>query len=300
VTARRFQLPAHDVWKAVGALFVPNLVLLALTVGFCSEERSPEHETYGFALLCALCVCLFWLAKAVSGAVREWRKPSARSVDVGMDGVLIGERFIPYADIGDVAHRRRTAVLASPDAPHEVQESQQDWIVSLTVGGLPGGGVLLGGETIEIVTERSRSAAEDPLGADIARAIEEGLAAWAARRRNDGPPGIARGERTSAEWLEALRALGGGAGASYRSGALDLEKLSRVLEDPRQKPVNRAVAAVVLAAAGDRTAPRKLRIAAEAVVNQRVRIALENLADETAEAEALEALEEAEARNPRS
>jgi len=295
MTARKFKLSAPDPWRAVGVLLGLTVVVsLAVAQGLSMAQPAHDFWTYvawtaalagGVPLLCMLI-----------GALGSWRRPLPRSVDVGMDGVLVGARFIPYSEINCVEHaQNERTVKHSIQGGVEVEETWYEWTVSIRVGGVPGGGILLGGELIELVMKRSPTVSEDPLGAEIACAIDEALAAW-----HVGHPGedlaqdLARGERTGSEWLEALRGLGSGAAASYRRPAVDVEKLSRLLDDPRGKLSARAAAAVVLAELGDTTAPEKLRIAAEARVDRRVRIALENIADETAVAEALEVLEEGE------
>jgi len=141
-------------------------------------------------------------------------------------------------------------------------------------------------------------------GAEVMRAIEAGVAAWLAGHGNaerSQEELIARGEQTISEWVEGLRRLGSGATAAYRGLPVDLEGLSRVLAEPLVRPSTRAAAAIALAAAGDESAGKKLRIAAEEVADPRLRIALEKVADEAKDAaviEALEALEAAERDAP--
>lgn len=230
------------------------------------------------------------------GAIRFSLRPPPRFVEVGVDGVLVGAQFIPYSEISGVDHARqprtgRTAVQGGDFVEHTWHE----WTVSIQRGSPNRVSLLFAGLTIEIVTQSPGKESMDPLGAEITRAINEALAAWAAGQDSEIlDEEISRGERTGAQWLEALRGLGSGAATPYRSAVTDSEKLSRLLEDPRRKPSIRAAAAVALAASGDTTAAAKLRIAAGSMADRRVRVALESIADDTAVAEALEELDREE------
>lgn len=288
--ARRFELPATSPWRTVGLLVV-LIAALSLLGGYWVSESSELADFWTAAALTGLLTGGGPLLFALVGAAREWRKP--RFVEVGTDGVLVGARLIRYADISRAEHEQEEhTVRREIQGGAEEEDTYYRWTVAINLGGQPGGGILLGGETVEIVTKDSSTPSEDPLGAEIAQAINEARAAWAAGRRSEKlAESLARRERTGSEWLEALRRLGSGATTSYRRGAVDLERLSRLLENPRGKPSARAAAAIVLTASGDRAATEKLRIAAGGFVDQRVRIALENIADEAAVAEALEALE---------
>lgn len=287
MAARKFKLPTSQPLRTAGVLLVLT-VGVSLIGGHWLSTSSAVHDFWTDAVLVGALTGGGPLLVALFLVMREWSKPSPRSVDVGTDGVLVGARFIPYSDMGGVEHVRQQRNADGSEG----EVTWYEWTLAIKVGGLPGGGALLGGETVNIMKTSSQTDDGDSLGASIARAIDESMAAWVAGQRSaDLAVDIARRDRTASEWVKALRGLGSGAAASYRSATADAEKLSRLLDDPQGKPSARAAAAIVLTASGDKTAAQKLRIAAETMVEGSVRIALENIADETAVAEALEILE---------
>jgi hypothetical protein len=218
------------------------------------------------------------LAIALGAAARGARSSCPRSVEVGTDGVRYGERFIPYAELSRVEHvwTARTAPGLCP-AGDEADPTSRGARVRLKLGVERKGGILLAGERIEIVTRSAGDDGPDPLGTEMVRVIEDALASWAARQPHLEVD-VTRAGRTGAEWVDALRRLGAGASDSYRRAAADLEELSRLLDDPLGLPSARAAAAIVLSASGDATASARLGIAAEGVVDLRVRVVLEDIA----------------------
>ena len=217
-------------------------------------------------------------------------------VFVGVDGVSLWGRFIPYAAIEGV---REEWQYRAGGSEGQLGWSEADiWTIYLD---------LRGGESLEVeslvydrlFSDNTRAPeCQNDRGAEVMQAIEAGLAAWLAARGESEPSQedlIARGERTFPEWVEALRRLGSGATAAYRGLPVDLEGLSRVLAEPQVRPSTRAAAAVTLAAAGDESAGKKLRIAAAEVADPRLRIALEKVAEEANDAVVVEALEALEA-----
>jgi hypothetical protein len=162
---------------------------------------------------------------------------------------------------------------------------------------------LLWGTYKGVVPTKDKPVHHDPPGAEMTSAIVAARAAWLERQHGQGAEehALARGAGTGREWLHALRRVGADGARGYRGVTLDLEQLSRLLDDPRTRPVVRAAAAVALAGSGDAAAVRKLRIAATSVANPRLRIALDHIVDardEAAIAAALDALHEAEATEP--
>jgi hypothetical protein len=274
---------------------VAALVVVAAFLALGTHMPRRDPSSFPFALFLGLPV-VAWLAFAsLNAAARQVARSlrSSRKVDVGTDGVLVGRRLIPYSAITAIAHERRSVSEWTLNGT----KTSYEWVVSLVVGGVCSKGTVLGGEKVQIVTQvRGVDAApEDQLGAELTRAIRDGLATW--RRWGDEgllEADLSRGDRTGAEWVEALRNLGSGDSISYRAAARDIEGLSQLLDDPAVKPSARAAAAVALTASGDATAKAKLRVAAEAVVDPQVRVALESVAEERAVAEALEVLDDAE------
>ena len=249
---------------------------------------------------------------------------------VGADGVFYGHGgFIPYERIRGArcydVDARWVEVRDDPGAPAEA------WVVCVEI---------VDGEEVTIQSGRYwkpgeksawlsyfdplsvRSAEADPVAdgvegapppvpvdedderANLVDAIERGLAAWTATQRGLDRPHhdvLMRGRRTGSEWLNALRAQSAEPTAPYRATSLDPDRLSSLLDDPGATASTRAAASIVLSAAGDTTASKKLRIVAQSTADPRLRIALEDLAEarsDDAIAEALEALDEA-ARTPR-
>jgi hypothetical protein len=124
----------------------------------------------------------------------------------------------------------------------------------------------------------------------IARRIELGLASY---RDAEGGEAAAllRGGAPLGTWLEGLRARARRMG--YREGSLEDERLGQLVADPRARPEVRVGAAVMLTERGGEAGERRVRIAADAVADERLRVALESVAqgrvDEPALASALDA-----------
>jgi hypothetical protein len=111
---------------------------------------------------------------------------------------------------------------------------------------------------------------------------------------------LARGDRSMRDWIAALRELA--RAPSYRSVSLDLEELSRIVGDARALPRDRAAAAVALASDDEGRGRVRVRVAAGAIVDPKLRIALEAAAeaDEGAIEESLEALSDSPPDQARS
>jgi hypothetical protein len=214
---------------------------------------------------------------------------TSSAIVVGADGVRARGRFIPHSSISGVDH----GIGAYKEGTYYdgVREPpSKEWFVRLH---------LVGGEEILLGTRWLDAGEDDQSGAELARAIREAHAAWAACGGSVGVDEaiITRDDRTGLEWLHHLRELGRRAGTVYRAVNIDAQQLSRLLADSQAKPSARAAAAVVLAASGNATAASKLRIAAQAMANPRPRIAFENIAAAKSDAiiaEALEILDEAD------
>jgi hypothetical protein len=222
------------------------------------------------------------------------------SIVVGADGVSVRGRFIPHSRIRGVRHE---SAYQGAWGYGDVSEGAQDvWTVSLE---LADEGPLTLSTTACARLDTTNAGPEekgDASGAHLAHTIDAARAAWVARQGGTAPADLGgdvlvRGGRTGREWLHALHRLGRDATAAYRGAAADTERLSRLLDDASARLSARAAAAVVLSTSGDTTTRKRLRIAAGALANPRLRIALEHVAeasDEDAVAEALLALEAAE------
>jgi hypothetical protein len=150
------------------------------------------------------------------------------------------------------------------------------------------------GQTVDLVV-RDRAALEHVhVYALLARIQAAHAAALAGKRPVDVVALVARGGRTAAEWLRALRRLLGGDAADYRSSAVPEENLWRVADDPTAEETARVGAAVALCTGLDDVGRARLLRIAEASASPKVRVALRAAAsveDDQALVEALEACE---------
>jgi hypothetical protein len=176
------------------------------------------------------------------------------SIRIGADGVLVGRRFMPWRQVKSVIEKKTGAVLVL-DTGKRVRLSHRD-------------------------------------GAAVGARAREELAAFRAREsRAEAELLLARGTRSTDQWLRDLRAMTNGPG--YREGALPVEHLWRVVEDSAATPGARAGAAIALQGALDEDGRARLRAAAETSAAPRVRVALETASRAADDAELAAALEEA-------
>jgi hypothetical protein len=131
------------------------------------------------------------------------------------------------------------------------------------------------------------NAASREAGAALERRIAEARGAF--ERGEEGASAeaqLARGRRSTSEWVAALRRLVEARG--YRDAATLPERLQRIVEDPREREATRASAAIALGPVLDADGRARLRIAAETSASPKLRAALERASDEDAELAALE------------
>lgn len=245
---------------------------------------------------------LVWMAGVLLGltifglayggmSLAAWSFPGSRffsrsNVDivVGADGLLVSDRFFSYSEIINVRCEGRREPGSGYSGygtwlPEEPEHIDLHYSLQLT-----------GGRMVDL--------SEHATG-ELRNAIDEARAAWLVGQCDAGVEHdvVARGNRTALEWLHALRSLGSSASGAYRAVSLDLERVSRLLDNPREKPSLRVAAAIVLSAAGDPLGARKLRIWAGSTAAPPLRFRLEKIADasdDVALAEALEALDDAD------
>ena len=115
--------------------------------------------------------------------------------------------------------------------------------------------------------------------------------------------GLARDERSVADWVRHLKRAGGARGdyrRADRAADLSEETLWSVVESPWQRAADRAAAAVALHARFDRDARERLRVVARDIDEPELRTVVSQAAEDAADDEALiaslEALEEATKR----
>jgi hypothetical protein len=119
--------------------------------------------------------------------------------------------------------------------------------------------------------------------------IEQAAAVHRLAQADRGVALPARGERTVADWIQALRAVGTGANADHRHAPVQPDTLYRIAEDAGAEPHRRIAAAVALSGALDAPGRERLRIAASTTASPELREALELASDEAATEEALTA-----------
>jgi hypothetical protein len=209
------------------------------------------------------------LAALVAHALRTaWRKPM--EVSVGTDG-------IEFSWGGE----RRFYGL---DEIHDIRSTDEGFAI-----------ILQDGERVSFVTsahspERLRA---------LALRVRTAVQARARLPRTEASLAVLdRAGRSLPQWRRALDRLGKRAG-DYRSISLSRDEMTVVVSDPGAKPQHRVAAALALAATGDPDALQRVRVAADTGVSPRMRIALEGIAEESPDDEAIEqALAEGEARAP--
>jgi Lon protease-like protein len=202
-----------------------------------------------------------WLVGSTVAAWALARALTPREVVVGTDGLLVHQlfrkRFIPYAEITQCAHVRNEGL-----------------VISLTGGErLRIGSRHAGGEYIDALVDRIAAARASVGGTSPAATV--------ARLERDGRP--------LAGWRQALHAIVTGEG--YRSGPLERADLLSALDDVAAPTDRRIGAALALRELGDDEARARIRVAAAAAANDRLRIALDGIGgDELDEAAIEEAL----------
>jgi hypothetical protein len=184
-------------------------------------------------------------------------------VDVGTDGILLrrlGERrFISYRTLDEASVRGRLILLSLRTGER----------VRLDV---------MGAFSEE---ERSRDA--------LAQRIEEARAAFVERNYTaTAEAWVAPGGRPVASWLREVRALA--RARDYREARIDADRLWRVVGDPSAPPATRAGAAIALTGTVDGDARARLRVAADACADPKLRVALGRVADGATDADVEEAL----------
>ncbi len=179
---------------------------------------------------------------------------------VGADGLTLRptfkrQRFVPYADIEDVRVEKEALYLTLAD-----------------------------GSVVPLRT----STAEDAV--TVEQRIREALSLHRARNVN-AAAAVNRGGRTTSEWLAATKDRR----ATYREATVPDEELWNIIEDAAASPTERAGAALSLRAELDDEGRNRLRVAAGACAEKKLRVALESVArnaDEDVLEDVLEPLED--------
>jgi hypothetical protein len=195
---------------------------------------------------------------------------------VGVDGVRIGwgpfERFVPHAAIKSVQ------ALGDSTTTVGVALELQD-----PTTGEPTG------KTQHLYAAPALYRVQLSDGLRLATQIKRAHGGFlrGASRDEDLHARLARGDRSAAEWLSALRQAS--ARADYRSVALGSEQLIGVLDSPDSPAESRIAAAAILRAQED--GPARVRVAARRAAAPGVDAALEELARAESDEETLAALQ---------
>jgi hypothetical protein len=132
----------------------------------------------------------------------------------------------------------------------------------------------------------------------LVRRVEEALAAHAGQAPAEALAALDRSGRPVDEWRRAVTALLGG-GTGYRRAGIEADALLGVVEDGAARPERRVAAAVALASRRDPEARERVRVAAEACVSPKLRIAIAQAAEGEIDEDALAAAEEEAAMSGR-
>lgn len=155
--------------------------------------------------------------------------------------------------------------------------------------------VLKAGTKVNIlISSRALDAAQKATQTAMLASAQEALAVAEAGVMPDVAVRVARRGRTKEEWLADLRPQEG----DFRKAPLRPEELWRIVESPSADNTARAGAATVLAAQASEEDRSRLRVAAEACVEPRLRVVLDKAAAGEDVADHLDAVEDA--RNERA
>lgn len=148
---------------------------------------------------------------------------------------------------------------------------------------------------LELIDGTTIALHRDDEGATLEQRIREALASHRARNVN-AAAAVNRGGRTTAEWLTATKERG----ATYRRAVVPDDELWSIVEDAAASPTERAGAALALRAELDGDGRDRLRIAAGACAEKKLRIALESVAENAPDEELADVLEPLEDRRTRT
>ena len=235
------------------AASLPASCVSSMIAGGIAMAFNPPSAAVGF-----LVIVLF--TAFVLGAVGLLAPPV---VAVGSDGLSVGEGrrawFVTFDEIAAVESRRGDITLLLRD-----------------------------GRLRRISTLGTSEARREALHARITAGVE---AARAPLDLSSRLGALDRNGRSAEEWREALRRLAA-ARDGYRQTGLTRDEVEAALEDPRSSPDRRIGAAYALAAMDPGAASTRVRVVAETVAHEPVRIALERAAAGELDEEVADAAEE--------
>jgi hypothetical protein len=235
----------------LGETFFLDFLTLALSPGVWGALTGPLGPSAIVVATALTVVCLF--------VVRAYLGPA--HVVVGADGIIVQQsfasRFVPFGAIARIESgvRDRRGLTAAPSHPVVLVLTDGTEVHARTRH-------LMADQRAELVARID----------DARRAWDEGRHAAAALAQLD------RSGRSAAEWRRAVRSLLA-APESYRAQAVTRDALVEVLESPAAPPVRRLAAALALSGDVDVDARERIRIAAGACADDRLRVALRRAAE---------------------
>jgi hypothetical protein len=240
-------------YRVFGIVGTAVMTALAIFFGFLF------HLSFNMVVIPLLSILGLFVAL---GSIQE-------TVRIGLDGIgtewLGRRRFVPISAVREV----RSGV-APPKATEAELAEQLGTRFGVTIQVHAADDLeieVADAEQAEVIAERVQEAM------DGAKAAEHPIFPALLR-----PPGA-----SATEWIQRLRAAGTGANVTLRVAPVDEAELWTVLDNPAARPEDRAAAAVALTIHGDE-AKRRVRVAAESVVEDSLRAALEAAAGEDEQA----------------
>lgn len=265
----RFAITSNAVARGEGAVYHLLGPWIGIPMLFAAVVAAASMVAIDTSLLIAL-VILATAAVAAMGFVQSVRRGA---VVVGRDGVTIRrgstERFIGYEAMQGV--RLRDAMSRRPSRTRD----------GVTID--------LEGESIEL--ECGSFAADDPdMLSALHQRIASGLMAFreAAAPEDGGLALLERRGRPVTEWRDALRILVEER-SDYRAARLNPVHLAETVEDATAQVERRLGAAIALSSHGRSELKERVRIAARACANPKLRILLERACEGEVEVAEIEA-----------
>lgn len=206
---------------------------------------------------------------------------SPTTVRIGVDGVVLRwlgrERFVPFADVTRLER-------------YELEQGNKTYI-GLTLH-------LRDGREVKVPTGQKNWNEAD--ASELEERMRQALELHRRAASGVDPRLLARGGRDVSTWVTELRRLGSGARADARTGAVPLDRILGVVDDPSAPAALRAGAALAAVENDPEQSRERVRIAADTTASPRLRVALETIAsaapDDAAIGEALAALEAEDAK----
>ncbi len=250
---RAMRMPLGGAAARIGLAFVtaiPVACSSSVVAVVIAEALHLHSEALGFLLFTLFTV-------ALAGAVRLLAPPV---VSVGRDGLSVrggyNAWFVPFDQIRHVVYGRNEVTLLLRD-----------------------------GRSRRIATYGATPARREALSARIAAGVEEARAPLDLSARLTM---LDRNGRSVEEWRAALAGLAEDATEPRQTG-LTRDEVQAALDDPHTSPERRIGAAYALAAMDPDEGVTRVRVVAETVAHEPVRVALEQAADGTLDEASLDA-----------